>query len=133
MGEDSECKKLLFDVLCEYILKCDSHKDLPHILKSATAILCRDWSWMQSITLKQKFCLKCIAACCSRIRPPHTASSDTLQWILTNYDIVMELGRTYNSYCHQNRLTNKNGHLTSTGKQQLHTELFSNSIQDVKR
>ena len=132
MDKDSECKKLLLDVLCEYILNCDSHEDLPHILRSTTVILCRDMSWMQSTTLKQQFCLKCIAACCSRIRPPH-ASSDTLQWVQTNYDIIMELGRTYNSYCHRNRLINENGYLTCTSKQQLHTELLSNSIQDVKR
>ncbi len=132
MSEDSECKKLLFDALYEYVFKCDNHNDLPHILRSATATLCRDMSWMQSTTLKQKICLKCIAACCSRIRPPQ-ASSTTLQWVQTDYDIIMELGRTYNSYCHRNGLTNKNGYLTCVGQQQLHTELLSNSIEDVKR
>jgi hypothetical protein len=129
MSEDSECKKLLFDVLWEYVLKCDNHDDLPHILRSATATLCRDMSWMQSTTLKQKVCLKCIAACCSRIRPPQ-ASSTTLRWVQTDYDIIMELGRTYNSYCHRNGLTNKNGYLTCVGQQQL---LLSTSIEDVKR
>ena len=131
MSEDSECKKLLFDVLCEYILKCHIHEDLPHILRCATATLCRDMNWMQATTLKQKFCFKCIAACCSRIRPP--ASSSPLQWVRTYYGIIMELGRTYNSYCHQNRLTDKNGYLTYNGQQQLHTELLSNSIEDVRR
>ena len=131
MSEDSECKKLLFDALCDYILKCDIHEDLPHILRCATATLCRDMNWMQSTTLKQKFCLKCIVACSSRIRPP--ASSNTLQWVQTYYDIIMELGRTYNSYCHRNRLTDENGHLTRTGQQQLHIELLSNSIEDVRR
>ena len=130
MNEDTECKKLLFDVLCEYILKCDIHEDLLCVLRSATATLCRDMCWVQSTTLKQKFCLKCITACCSRISPP---TSNGLQWVQTYYDIIMELGRTYNSYCHQNGLTNKNGHLTCTGQQQLHTDLLSSSIEEVMR
>lgn len=134
MNEDSECMELLFDALCEYVLKCDIHEVLPHVLRSTAATLCRDkdTSWMQSTTLKQKFCLKCIAASCSRIRPPE-ASSDTLQWVQTYCDIIVELGRIYHLYCHRKELTNKNGCLTCTGKQQLHTELLSISIEDVKR
>ena len=130
MSEDTDCKKLLFDVLCEYILKCDIHEDLPRILRSTTATLCRDMCWVQSTTLKQKFCLKCIVACCSRIRPPTTNS---LQWVQIYHNIIMELGRTYNSYCHRNGLTDKNGDLTFTGQQQLQTDVLGSSVEDVTR
>ena len=118
-------------MLYEYILKYDIHENLLHLLRNATVTLCRDTSWIQSITLKQKFCLKCIAACCSRITPPGTSSA--LQWVQTYSDILTELGLTYNKYCHQNGLTDKNGHLTCPGQQQLHIDLLNGSIEDARR
>ena len=72
-----------------------SSNALRPVLQGTVSTLCRDLSWLQALTTKQRFCWGIVASCCGKI--PTTA--EHFDWVHTYSFLINQLGHLYNSYC----------------------------------
>lgn len=101
------------------------------IVQQATTYLCEEMGWMQTASIKQRFCLKCIHASCSRMKVP---TSDRISWVQSHFNLIMDLGHIYYCYCRMYKLTDRDsGFITHNGKKRLMMDLHNCCNGDVKR
>ena len=62
--------------------------------------LCKDLTWLQTLTTKQQFCWCIVASCCGEI----PVSEEQFDWIHLYRVLITHLGSIYNSYCAQKKL-----------------------------
>ena len=122
----NNCEQLLFGAVHDYIAECDissesASENFLDFIGNVVKYLFKDKRWVHpDITLKQKFCLYCINACCVRMTP----TSDNLCRMQPHLiNLIIEVGLVYSQYCAQNKLTNEKGHITHSGQQKLYTNL----------
>ena len=99
---------------------------LYNVLHVAVATLCRDLSWLQTLTTKQRFCWAIIASFCKKI----PVYKDQLDWVnLYNY-LVTHLGYIYKSYCAGKKLPEEKCLLPAEGFPQ---EIVHSPSEDIRK
>lgn len=65
------------------------------VLHVTVTTLCKDLSWLQALTTKQRFCWGIIASCCGKI----PVAKEQFDWVHQYKFLITHLGYIYNSYC----------------------------------
>lgn len=65
------------------------------VLHVTVTTLCKDISWLQTLTTKQWFCWGIVASCCEKI----PVAKEQFDWIRLYKFLITHLGYIYNSYC----------------------------------
>ena len=68
---------------------------LNEVLKISVTELCRNLSWLTSLTAKQGFCWGIVATCCAKI----TLTADSFDWVHDYQFLISQLGHVYKAYC----------------------------------
>ena len=86
------------------------------VLHVTVTTLCRDLSWLQTLTTEQQFCWGIIASCCEKI----PVAKEQFAWVHLYKYLITHLGYIYNSYCAGKKLPEE--------KCLLSAECFPNEI-----
>ena len=73
---------------------------LHRVLNKIVTMLSWDYSWLQSLSLKQEFCWHIIASCCEKI----PIANKDLEWVHSYELVITCLGHLYSSYCERKGL-----------------------------
>ena len=92
------------------------------VLQEVLNTLCKDLSWTRVLTMKQKFCWRLVAACCSEVN----ISPEDLNWVHSYGKLLQLVGRIFNVYCNERKLI---GIII----EQLPHEIETSPSEDVKR
>ena len=96
------------------------------VLHVTVTTLCRDLSWLQILTTKQRFCWGIIASCCERI----PVAKEQFVWVNLYKFVITHLGYIYNSYCAGKKLPEEKCLLSAEGFPQ---EIAYSPSEDVRR
>ena len=86
--------------------------------------LCKNLSWTETLSMKQKFCWGLVADCCSKIH----IQQDSLEWMGHNRTVA-HIGSMYHAYCSSRKLTDNQSIIID----QLPLEIQECPSQDAKR
>ena len=87
--------------------KSVSYCPMYSVLQLIVTTLCKDLSWLQTLSLKQQFCWDIVTSCCGKI----PITKEHFMWAYLYNSAITCLAGIYNSYCKWN---GKTKHLLST-------------------
>ena len=79
----------------------DLNPSLCTVLYIIINLLCKNLSWLQALSPKQRFSWGIVASFCAKI----PISSDQFEWIHSYWYVIKQLGLIYKAYCERQQLT----------------------------
>ena len=96
------------------------------VLHVTVTTLCKDLSWLQALTTKQRFCWGIIASCCGKI----PVAKEQFDWIHSYKFLITHLGYIYTSYCAGKKLPEQKCLLSAESFPQ---EIAHSPSEDIKK
>ena len=96
------------------------------VLHVAVTTLCRDLSWLQALTTKQRFCWDFIASCCKKI----PVAKEQFDWVRSYKYLITHLGYIYDSYRAGKKLPEEKCLLSAEG---FPNEIACSPSEDIRR
>ena len=96
------------------------------VLDVTVTTLCRDLSWLQTLTTKQRFCWGIIASYCRKI----PIAKEQFDWVHSYKYLITHLGYIYSSYCAGKKLSEEKCLLSAEG---FPNEIVHSPSEDIRR